>query len=473
VAARLLELAASRQTPTGSLRGSLGADPIAVQARGGAAADLALLQGFAAHVAGFPDLRLSTVDATVYHEAGGSDADELAVATSVGVAYLRAFTDAGLSIDAALAALEFRFAVTADQFGSIAKLRAARRMWDRVAELSGADPKRRGQRQHATTSTAMLTRRDPWVNLLRATIGCFAAAVAGADAITVYPYDGALGLPDDFSRRLARNTQAILAQESSLGRVLDAAGGSWYVEARTQALADRAWALFTSLERAGGALAALNSGFLDEQLSAAREARRADVAHRRAPITGVSEFALLTEEVLDRRCASATGSDDAAQGSVGSGVGSLSALRYAEPFEALRDRADAQLAATGARPRVVLATFGPVAAHSAAVGLAANLFAAGGIETVAVPDEAGDRDEVLALYGTTVVCLCPPDPSYAGPTFAAAEKWMAAGVTRLWLVGRPADWPDARDLGVAGHLSSGIDAIAVLGSTLDSLRVAA
>ncbi len=187
---------------------------------------------------------MATVDATIYHDAGASDADELAVATAVGVAYLRALTDAGLSIDEAFAAVEFRFAVTADQFLSIAKLRAARQIWARVAELSGA--RDRGQHQHAVTSRAMMTHRDPWVNMLRTTIACFAAAVGGADAITVLPFDAAIGLPDDFARRIARNTHAILHDESSLGRVVDAAGGSGYVETITAQLAEKAWAEFTA-----------------------------------------------------------------------------------------------------------------------------------------------------------------------------------------------------------------------------------
>ncbi len=460
----LRALAQARQVPLRALRGSLGADPIGAQARGGPTADLSLLAELAAHVAQSPELQLATVDASVYHEAGGSDAHELAIATAVGVAYLRALTAAGLDVEKALAALEFRFVVTADQFGSIAKLRAARLVWDRVAELSGAET-RSGQRQHATTSTAMLTRSDPWVNLLRSTIGCFAAAIGGAEAVTVSPFDAALGLPDDFARRLARNTQAILEQESSLGRVADAAGGSWYVESRTQALADRAWSLFTAIERAGGALAALDSGFLEEQLAVVREARRADVAHRRAPITGVSEFALLTEETLPR----SGGQPSTASG----GQGSLPSVRYAEPFEALRDRADAHLGATGGRPRLVLVALGSVAAHSARSGFATNLFAAGGIEAVVVDGGADDLAAVLAEHGTTVACLCPPDISFADQTLQAAKTLKDAGTSLIWLAGRSAEWPEAAAAGVTGHVFAGVDAVAVLARTLDALGVPA
>src|SRR5581483_6750844 len=181
----------------------------------------------------------------------------------------------GLTVEEALDALEFRWTVNAEQFPSIAKLRAARRLWARVAELCAASEELRGQYQHAVTSPAMLTRRDPWVNMLRTTVGCFAAAVGGADAITVTPFDAAIGQSDDFARRIARNTSAILHDESSLARVVDAAGGSWFVESLTDELAEKAWAAFTTIERAGGALAALDDGTI-ERLIADVRARRAD-----------------------------------------------------------------------------------------------------------------------------------------------------------------------------------------------------
>src|SRR5690606_7281890 len=146
---------------------------------------------------------------------------------------------------------------TADQFATIAKFRAARRIWARVMQVCGAPEVYTPQ--HAVTSSAMLTRRDPWGNILRGTIACFGAGVGGADAITVLPFDAALGLPDAFSRRIARNTQSILLDESSVAAVIDPAGGSWYVERRTDELAHAAWAVFTEIERAGGMAAALGS----------------------------------------------------------------------------------------------------------------------------------------------------------------------------------------------------------------------
>jgi methylmalonyl-CoA mutase len=368
---------------------------------------------------------------------------------------LRALTESGLSVDSALRVVEFRYAVTADQFLSIAKLRAARRVWDRIAELSGASADRRGQRQHAVTSAAMMTRRDPWVNLLRTTIACFAAAVGGAEAITVVPFDAAIGLPDELSRRIARNTQSVLHDESSLARVIDAAGGSWYIESLTDALAGAAWSRFTAIERAGGALAALDDGMIEGMLAAARDQRADDIAHRRAPITGVSEYAYVDEEPVVRPAAPVAPSG-----------GPLAPQRYAQGFEALRDRADA----AESRPVVFLAALGPVAAHRARVGFAANLFQAGGIEPVVGIGDIGDIGDIVAAFrasGSTVACLCSANRLYADVAAPAAEALRAGGATHIWLAGPPGDVP-----GVDGYLFTGVDALDVLRTTLDELGVA-
>jgi methylmalonyl-CoA mutase len=361
----------------------------------------------------------------------------------VGVAYLRALTDAGLPVAEAFDALEFRWSVGVEQFPSIAKLRAARRVWGRVAELCGVT-EGRGQYQHAVTSAAMLTRRDPWVNMLRTTIACFAAAVGGADAITVAPFDAALGVPDDFARRIARNTHAILHDESSLGRVLDAAGGSWFVESLTDELAGKAWEVFTAVERAGGALAALDGGTLEAMIAPVRARRAEDIAHRRAPITGVSEFAFVDEAPVTRPPLPAEPD------------GLLPRVRYAQEFEALRDRADA----APERPRVFLATLGPFAAHSARAGFAANLFQAAGLACVTGPVEE------FAAADTPVACLCSSDRVYADEAEAAAKALREAGAEYVWLAGR-GDHP-----GVDGLVFVGVDALAVLRTTLDLLGVA-
>ncbi|MFF1798923.1 methylmalonyl-CoA mutase subunit beta, partial [Kitasatospora sp. NPDC058263] len=309
-AEQLFKLYEEREVSAGAAAGNLGADPLGLQARTGQAgrteALLTAATALAARcAAGFPGLRALVVDALPYHEAGASPAQELGCSLATGVAYLRALTAAGLPVDAALGQLEFRYAADADQFLTIAKFRAARRLWARVAEVSGAAPEASAQRQHAVTSAVMMTERDPWVNMLRTTVACLAAGVGGADAVSVQPFDSAVGLSDAFARRIARNTQAILLEESHLARVVDPAGGSWYVERLTDELAHAAWAWFQEIERAGGQQAALGSGLVGERIAATWAERSVALAKRREPITGVSEFPNLGEQPLVREPAPA------------------------------------------------------------------------------------------------------------------------------------------------------------------------
>ncbi|RVX40069.1 heterodimeric methylmalonyl-CoA mutase small subunit [Nonomuraea polychroma] len=436
----LFRLAAARGT---AVSGNLGAS-------GAVGAELALRC-----VAEFPSsagLRAVTVDATPYHDAGGSDAEELGCSIARGVAELRTLTGAGLSVEQALGQIEFRYAATADQFATVAKLRAARRLWARVAEVCGAAA-HGAQRQHAVTSLAMMTARDPWVNMLRTTLACFAAGVGGAEAVTVQPFDAALGLPDAFSRRIARNTQSLLLEESGVGRVIDPAGGSWYVERRTADLADRAWAWFQEIEAAGGIDAA--AGLVAERIAATRDRRADDVAHRRFPITGVSEFPNLGEQPLRR--------PPSPMPLTAPGEGGLPKVRYAEEFEALRDLADAQ----PERPTVFLATIGPVAAHTARAAFAANLFQAGGLATETAGPGA-DPEQIataFAVSGTTVACLCSSDKLYAQHAAAVAAALRKAGARKVWLAGK------GQYDGVDANVYAGCDALQVLRTTFDDLEV--
>ncbi len=423
--------------------GSLGLDPLGDHAASGQAQDLSGLADLARRAAAHPGLRTVVVDGTVFADAGASAVEELGCSLAAGVAYLRALTESspahpGLSVDEAFGQLEFRYSAGADQFTTIAALRAARRLWDRVGEVSGAAPEVRGQHQHAVTSSVMTTKRDPWVNMLRTTVACFAAGVGGADAVTVQPFDAALGLPDSFSRRIARNTQSLLVEEGHLARVLDPAGGSWYVESLTDELARAAWDWFTEIERAGGLGAALDSGLVRDRIASAWDARARRLATRAEAITGVSEFPNLTEKLPERQ--------PAAQLHPGGG---LPRVRAAQEYEALRDAADA----AGQRPQVYLATIGPIARHTARASFAGNLFQAGGLAT-----PAGDGAEGLADAGTTVACICGTDKDYAESAAGLAAALRDAGATQVWLAGKP----DLAVDGVDGYVYAGCDALDVL-----------
>ncbi|MFJ8660515.1 methylmalonyl-CoA mutase family protein [Streptomyces sp. NPDC093795] len=446
-AERLFRLYEERGVAADAALGNLGADPLGHEARTGRPAyDLASVAGLARRCADrYPGLRALTVDALPYHEAGGSAAQELGCSLATGVAYLRGLTEAGLSVAEACAQLEFRYAATADQFLTIAKLRAARRLWARVAEVCGARDAG-AQRQHAVTSPVMMTRRDPWVNMLRTTVATLAAGVGGADSVTVLPFDEALGLPDAFARRIARNTSTVLIEESHLSRVIDPAGGSWYVERLTDELAHAAWEFFQGIERAGGQQAALRSGTVGERLAETWSARSAKLATRREPITGVSEFPHLDEKPVDRAPAPEPP------------AGGLPRVRRDEAFEALRARSDAHLAATGARPRVYLAALGPAAAHSARLAFADNLFRTGGIE----PVTGGEFDE----SGAQEVCLCSSDTVYEERAEDTARDLRAAGARHVFLAGRPGSYA-----GVDTYAFAGCDAVTLLSTTLDRMGV--
>ncbi|MGW2418386.1 methylmalonyl-CoA mutase family protein [Streptomyces sp. NPDC001709] len=439
----LLRLYTDKGVDAKAVRGNLGGDPLGYEARTGTALDFAPYAALAARCAEqYSGLRALTVDALPYHEAGGSAAQELGASLATGVAYLRELTEAGLGVEQAAGQLEFRYAATADQFLTIAKLRAARRLWARVAEVCGAPG---AQVQHAVTSSVMMARRDPWVNMLRTTVATLAAGVGGADSVTVLPFDHALGLPDAFARRIARNTSTILIEESHLARVIDPAGGSWYVERLTDELARAAWEFFRSIERDGGQAAVLRSGRLRTDLATTWAERSKKLAKRREPITGVSEFPLLAEKPVEREPAPEPPS------------GGLPRVRRDEAYEELRARSDAHLAATGARPRVFLATLGSAAEYTARATFAANLFQAGGIEPVT---EGGFADS-----GATEAVLCSSDALYAEQAEQTAESLKASGARHVFLAGR------GEYAGIDSYVFAGCDAIDVLSATLDRMGV--
>lgn len=409
---------------------SLGADPI------GAGADCDRVVPQIAELASRLDVVGFTADGTRVHDRGASDAQELGYATAVATAYLRRLVDLGLSVEEAADLIEFRYAATDQQFPTIAKLRASEQLWSRVLQLSGFKAAIPGvsarSHVHAVTSRPMMTRRDPWVNMLRVTVAAFAAGVAGADAVTVLPFDAALGLPDSFSRRIARNVSSLLISESHLARVADPAAGAFAVEQLTEDLAEAGWEEFTLLDETG-VVAALTDGSLDARIEQVCAARTERVAHRRTPITGVSEFPNLGEALPQR-----SPHPD----------GAWQVEPYDAAFEQLRDNPPAA--------KVFIATLGPIAAHTARATFATNLFAAGGI-AVDTAGATGGVDEVIAAYdGQQVVCLAGTDAAYeqsAATTIAALRE---AGAAYVIIAGKPGELP------VDDSCSAGGDAVAFL-----------
>ena len=433
----------------------LGADPLTAELSGAATPSVETVVQRAVDLRRFSGgVRTITVDGPVFHDRGAGASWELAGAVAAGVAYLRLLTAAGLDTAEALRQISFRFAADDDQFMTIAKLRAARTLWARVAEVVGA-PEAAGAVQHAVTSSPMMTQRDPWVNMLRTTVAAFAAGVGGADTVRVLPFDTAIpggfpGVAPGFARRMARNTQLLLLEESNLGRVVDPAGGSWFVEDLTVTLARQAWSHFQAVEARSGFTEALD--FIGEQIAAVGEKRADDIAHRRTSVTGVNEYPNLTEPPLPPV------------------DGTSGIRRYGADFEALRDRSDEFLAQHGVRPRVLLLPLGPLSEHNIRTTFASNLLASGGIEAVnpGPLDAAGIAQAVLDAGQPTVGVICGTDARYAAEAQAVVQAAHKAMVEHVMLAG-----PE-KAVGDALHrpdefVTAKIDAPAVLSALLTRL----
>ena len=399
-------------------------------------------------------------DGRPVHDAGGSEAQELAFALSLAVAYLRMLEEGGVELEAARAAMSFRLAADADQFLTMTKFRALRLLWARIEQASGLSPK--PVFIAAETAWRMLTQRDPYVNMLRATMATFAAGLAGANAVTVLPHTLALGLPDAFARRVARNTQLVLLEESNLAKVSDPAAGSGGIESLTRELCEKAWALFQLIEKAGGLFAALQQGLIQGQVAATRKARETNVARRKDVLTGASEFPNLHEAdatVEDVKPAAPAPTNDPIK------FEPLSAIRLAMPFERLRDRSDQIAKQKGKRPRVFLANLGTAADFTARATFAKSFFETGGIEAI---DSEGfsDATALAAAWkssGAALVCLCSQDKVYAQQAETAAKALQTAGARHIYLAGRPGEQEAAlRGAGVTGFVFAGGDALATL-----------
>ena len=409
----------------------------------------------------------AVADGRIIHNAGGSEAQELAFAIAAAVDCLRALEAGGVPLVSARSMIYFRLAADADEFFTIAKFRAIRKLWARVEAACGLPPK--PTTIAAETAWRMLTKRDPYVNMLRTTIAVTAAGLGGADNIVALPHTAALGLPDAFARRIARNTQLILLEESNLAKVADPAAGAGAIEDLTAKLCAAAWALFQKLDAAGGAWASLESGLLQREVAAVREQRQANAARRKDAQTGTSDYPNLAE--LPASVLNVTPLAPPKEAGAAAMVEPLPTIRLAEPFEALRDKSDAVLKKTGSRPKVFLANLGKLAEFTARAMFAKNFYEAGGIEALG-NDGFKDRAEMIAAFkasGTNLACLCSSDKVYGSEAAAAAKDLVAAGAM-VHLAGRPGDneapW---RQAGVKSFVFLGCDVVSTLQAAHDIL----
>ncbi len=512
----LVALWQRRQLSLTTVKGAFNADPLAVLAREGslpvslesALAQMTSLAKWASE--NTPRVTAVGVDTSPYHHAGATAAQDLAFAIATAVQYLRSMTDAGMEIDAAASQILFRMSLGTHHFLSIAKLRAGRRLWARVVDACGGSAESAAMHVHARTSERVLTKHDPYVNLLRNTVAVFSAGIGGADAITSLPFDYATGQTDNFSRRVARNTGLILQEESHLQRVIDPAGGSWFMENLTDQVAEKAWGIFQEIERQGGMSTALESGWVAEQIDSAFALRAKDIATRKEGITGVSEFPNLEEERIEHppldlhdlreSAAERILSLRSEQGSLsqwtvpaaieaaakGATVGQLAEAlgfhqettnitplvthRFAQPYEELRDAGDAWQAAHGRRPCVFLANMGPVAHHTARATYAKGFFEAGGFEVITNDgfSDAESATKAFAESDATIAVICSSDKLYPDFVPTVTPKLKAAGARTVVLAGRPGPNEEAwRAAGVDRFIFMSCNVLATLREMLE------
>lgn len=467
--------------------GHLGADPLGALAEEGMLPEpltqsMERMASLAAETARtFPNVTAVSVDTAAYHGAGANEAMDLAYALSTGVAYLRAMEETGLSVEDAARQIEFSLPVGVDVFLGIAKLRAARRLWAEILGACGVAEDALGMRLHVTTAANAWAGRDPWVNMLRATVATFAGGVGGADSITVLPYSHARGLPDGFARRIARNTQVILAEESNLAKVGDPAGGSWYVESLTDQLAGKAWERFQAIEAAGGMAQHLTSGTVAKECAEAWAERERRIAGRREELTGVNAFPKVDEAPVDVErvdldaLVAATAKElsggrtlDALLGASGAAetIDAPTAHRLGEAFETLRDASDA----ASPRPTALLVLLGGPAMSTARATFARNHLGTGGVACVDADGDAADLTSALAEAGTDLAVICSSDSIYADRAAETAKALKSAGAREVLLAGRPGDqeaaWGEA---GIDGYLYAGDDTLATVRGVLTRL----
>ena len=458
----ILALMDSRAYKDLDIAGTLGIDPISTLAQTGRLKEpvehaIATGAQIAAGVSEkYSALTTFMADGGLYHMSGATEAQELGLMLATGIAYLRAMEAEGVGLDAAARQISFSLSADADILLTVAKFRAARLLWGQVLSACGVTGV--PMVLSGVSSLRMVSAKDPWVNILRATAACFGAGVGGANTVCLLPHDTMLRLSSDFARRIARNIQIILQEESGLSRVADPAAGAYSFESITLDLADKSWKYFNKFEKQGGIIPSLRSGELQNDLRVSWAERQANIAKRKDPITGVSEFPNIAEEAITnvdavpRLVAEIAGSGDT--------VEPIEFHRLSEDFEVLRAFSDACLEKNGARPRVFLANMGSAADFTARSAFAKNFFEAGGIEATASEGEtdAGCLADAFKASGAALAVLCSSDNLYAEMVPGVAATLKKAGATRVYLAGKPSEGE--------AYLKAGVDEFIYMGCDL-------
>lgn len=409
-------------------------------------------------VAPVPALRCLAVDSLMLGNAGAFIYQELGYAMSWGAAWMTSLTEAGRSADEVARRIKFNMCISSNFFMEIAKFRAARMLWAQIVELYKGGKEAAKMHTHAVTSRFNQTIYDAHVNLLRSQTEAFSAAVAGVDSMTVTPFDVPYQRPDAFSERIARNQQFLLKEESHLDKVVDPAGGSYYVETLTVSIAREAWKLFLETEDKGGFFAAVAAGAVQDAVNASCEKRHQDVARRKEILLGTNQYPNLNEKAADKIktsgcCTCCCG------GKEEKGEHALSGRRAATDFEALRLATEA----SAHRPKVFMLTIGNLAMRLARAQFSSNFFGCAGYEII---DNLGFNtvEEGIAAAldkKADVVVLCSSDDEYA--TLAPEAFKALDGRAEFVVAGAPACMEDLQKEGITNFIH-------VRCNVLDTLR---
>ncbi|MDP0497190.1 MAG: methylmalonyl-CoA mutase family protein [Verrucomicrobiota bacterium JB024] len=477
-----------------SLQGGINLDPIGVLARSGslpvsldeAFADMAALVTYCKDNApGFAAVGVSTLP---YANAGASAVEELACALATGTLYLRKLLEAGVEINDAAKAIRFEFALGANFFMEVSKLRAARILWSKIVSEFGGDREAARMKIHGRTGLWNKTVHDPYVNMLRTTTEALSGVVGGVESMHVGAFDEIIEEPTTFSRRIARNTQIILQEECELRAVIDPAGGSWFIENLTDQVAKSAWAIFQEVEKEGGIVAALTSGSIQKRIGKTNDGRIKLLTQRRASLVGTNlypnlkekplggklpDFAMVKKQRVEAVKAAAKDVDvstladrdaglidrlaaAAAQGaSLGAlfkalhaeageapAVTALPSVRGAQIFEEMRAAADAYTEANGHGPKMFLTTMGPLRKHKARADFTSGFFEVGGFDISAADGYASVEDAVAGAKasGAKLTVVCGTDDAYVEfvPAFCKALKAEAPDM-KIILAGDPGE----------------------------------
>jgi methylmalonyl-CoA mutase len=385
-----------------------------------------------------------TIHGEAFEEAGATATEEVGFILAAGVDFLSAMQERGVEGERAAAALEFSFAMGSKTFSQIAKLRAFRMVWARVIESFGGTRSGARARIAARTSRWNKTVYDPHVNILRATTEAMAAVLGGADSVTVAPFDACYKQPDEESRRLARNTQLLLKHEAWMGRVADAGGGSYFIEALTDFLAREGWKRMQEIGTRGGYRKARAEGLIAKMMGRSMAGREKAVALRRRVLVGTNQFANPAERALER--VEATRMSETKRG--------------AQPYEEMRLRTERHAALTGVTPRVLLAEVGNVKMRTTRSNFAANFFACAGFETVT--RRLKKATEIAAAEGDLIV-LCSANAEYEAITAELMAKLKELGrTTPVIVAGTPEDTEKLAAAGVADFVHMRSNPVEVL-----------